>query len=685
VILTVLIALSALLQPVAATQVATPGASPVATPTAGHGIAPSNMDLSVDPAEDFYRFANGGWLDRTEIPADEGAYGVFQELDDLTIEQLLELLDERVAGGDLPEGTDEWKAVQLYAQGTDIDARNADGIDPIQPILDEIDAVTTLEELHAFQRDAIFHWLTGLFNAFVIPDLANSSMYGTYLSGPFFGLPNRDYYLEDDPANEAVREAYIAANTDFLMLAGYNEQEAAATAQAVFDLERQLVEPTLTREQQQDISLFYNPMTIAELQAAYPRMDWDTYLADLGLVGVEQVIVTEKGYLEALDAIVASADLEVLKAYFTLEVFWSFAEYLSEDVERIAFDFQGGALAGVEEQAPLEERVLEDVNAMVPDAVGKLYVEEHFPPEAKAEITELTETLIAAYRARLEANPWMTEETRAAAIDKLDQMVVKVGYPDEWHAYEAVEIQDSYMQSALSGLNAETRRQLDRAGEPVDREEWTVAPQVVNAFYSPQTNSITFPAAILQPPFFDFRADPAVNFGGIGFVIGHELTHGFDLQGAQFDAEGNLANWWSPADATAFQELNDAAVAQYSEIEVLPGVFIDGQITVPENVADLGGTQIAYDGLQMYLDTHGDPGEIDGFTQEQRFFISAATVWREEIRDELLTTQVKTDVHAPAQARATQPIRNMDAFHEAFDIEPGDPMYLAPEDRLVIW
>lgn len=241
------------------------------------------------------------------------------------------------------------------------------------------------------------------------------------------------------------------------------------------------------------------------------------------------------------------------------------------------------------------------------------------------------------------------------------------------------------MQSALSGLNAETRRQLDRAGEPVDRGEWFVAPQVVNAFYDPETNSITFPTAILQPPFFDFRADPAVNFGGVGFVIGHELTHGFDLQGAQFDEEGNLSNWWSEADAAAFQKLNDAVVAQYGAIEVLPDVFIDGQITVPENVADLGGAQIAYDGLQMYLETHGNPGEIDGFTQEQRFFISAATVWRAEIRDELLTTQVKTDSHAPAQIRSTQPIRNVDAFHEAFDIGPGDEMYLAPEDRIVVW
>jgi predicted metalloendopeptidase len=650
-----------------------------------HGIDPRNMDLSVDSADDFYRFANGSWLDRTEIPADSGAYGVLDQLDDVTTQQLLFLLDASAESGELVEGSDEWKAVHLFEQGMDLETRNVQGIEPVQPIFDQIDSITNLEEFNEFQQVAGFYWLTGLFYAFVIPDLVDSSVNAVYLSGSFFGLPTRDYYLEDDESTQAVRDAYVDVCAKFLTYTGYDDAEAHDAAQAVYDLERSLVEPTLTREEQQDISLFYNPMTLDELEAAYPLMDWDAFLEAHGLTGTEQLIVTERRYLEALEEIVSAADLQVLKDYLKLEVFWSFAEYLSADIEEIAFEFNGGVLAGVTGQAPLNERVLEDVNTMVGDAVGQLYVAEYFPPEAKAQITELVETIIVSFRQRLETNQWMTPETRELALEKLEKLAVKVGYPDRWKSYGAVQIEDSYMMSALSALNVEYRRTLDQAGQPVDPTEWTALPQEVNAFYDWFKNDITFPAAILQAPFFDVQADAAVNLGGIGIVIGHEITHGFDLQGSQFDADGNLSNWWTEEDAAAFQELNDAAAAQYSAIEVLPDLFIDGQITVTENVADMGGVQVAYDALETYLEANGDPGEIDGFTQQQRFFLSAATVWREKIRDEFLETLVNVDVHAPASARATQPIRNVDEFHEVFDIEAGDPMYLPPDERIVIW
>jgi putative endopeptidase len=679
-----LTAISSVMPAVAAFQ-ATPDAIQATPMAGGQGIDPSNMDLSVDPGEDFYEFANGGWFDKVEIPSDKGAYGVFDEIDDLTTQQLLSLLDELSGSDEVTEGSDEWKAVQLFAQGVDLETRNEQGIEPIQSILDEIEAIDSLEDFHAFQQKAGFYWLTGLFYAFVIPDLADSSVYGAYLSGPFIGMPNRDYYLEDDEANQAVREAYREACAQFLALTGYTEAEAETAAQAVYDIEHALVEPTLTREEQQDFSNFLNPKTVEELEALYPAMDWQAYFEELGITDVETLSVTELRYMEALGDILAGADLETLKDYVKLEVFWSFAEYLSEDVERIAFEFQGGALGGVTEQEPLEKRVLEDVNSLLGDAVGQLYVAEYFPPEAKAQIESQVDALVVAFRARLENNAWMTDATKQTALEKLDKMGIKVGYPDKWRSYDAAEVEDEYAMTALSALNAEYRRTLEQAGEPVDKSEWGALAQEINAFYDPLSNSITFPAGILQPPFFDYEADPAVNFGGIGFVIGHEITHGFDLQGSQFDGDGNLANWWTEEDAAAFQALNDEAVAQYSAIEVLPGLFIDGQITVTENVADMGGVQVAFDALHTYIDENGDPGEIDGFSQDERFFISAATVWREEIRDEALTTQVKADPHSPAEIRATQPIRNMDAFHAVFDIEAGDPMFLAPENRIVIW
>ena len=664
-----------------------------------HGIDPADMDLTVDPGVDFYEFANGGWLDRVEIPGDKGSYGVFAELDDQTTELLLDLLGRLAANDTLQGGTDEWKAVRLFEQGTDMVARNEAGLRPVAPILDEIEAIQDTTGLHAFLQGSIFRGVEGLLPVLVFPDLEESAVNAAYVGGPFLGLPNRDYYLEDAPGNEEVRAAYVATVAELLGMLGYEAGEAAAAAEAVYDLEYQLAEPTLTREESQNISLLYNPMTIETLGERYPLMDWSAYLETLGLTGTDELIVTEAAYLDALDAIVGTTAMATLKDYLKLQVLWAFSDNLNEELAETAFAFQGRVLGGVEEMAPVEERVLDEVNGLLGEAVGQLYVAEAFPPEAKAQIEELVQELILAYGARLEANPWMTPETKELALAKLAELKVKVGYPDEWRSYGGATIEDSYARSALSAYNAEVRRSLNQAGEPVDETEWGIPPQVVNAYYNLLNNEIVFPAAILQPPFFDYQADPASNYGAIGFVIGHEITHGFDLQGSQFDAEGNLVNWWSEEDFERFQALNDEVVAQYAAIEVLPDLFLEGQITVTENVADLGGVQVAYDALQLHLATEGEPlppppylptiGEREedvlSLSQKQRFFVAAATVWRAKVRDEALQTQVRAGVHSPASVRATQPIRNMDAFYEAFDIQPGDPMWLAPEERVVIW
>ena len=666
---------------------ATPLASPAASPVAGqpHGIQTADMDLTADPAEDFFRFANGGWLDRTEIPADRASWGVFNELNLKTTNQQLDILEQKASSGDLEEGSDQATVVEFFSQGTDMETRNASGISPLDDELAEIDAIVDQASLEVYLVEHAMDGAGGFFVPFVFANLADSSMNAAYLSGPLLGLPNRDYYLEDDPANEEVRTVYVEANTRFLVLLGASETDAAASAQAVYDLEKEMAALTLTREEQQDFSIFYNPTAVADLGTLFAGIDWPAYLETVGITGTDTLIVSELAYLEGLAAIIAQTPLETVTDMLRVQLMWAAAPYVDEETYDIYFSLNGVALGGQQTPLPVEERVLDHVNGIMGDAVGQLYVEEYFPPEAKDQIDALVDKIIVAFRARLEANTWMTTETRDVALDKLDRIGRKIGYPDTWKTYETVEPGEIYVDSFFNGSISETLRQNAKAGQPVDRSEWSALAQDVNAYYDPQNNEIVFPAGILQPPFFDYQADPASNFGGIGYVIGHEITHGFDLTGSQFDVDGNLVNWWSDADFGAFEELQVLLVEQYNAIEVLPGLTLDGQIEVGENVADLGGIQDAYDALLLELDANGDPGPIDGFTQQQRFFIAAAQVWREKVRDEALTTQVKADEHAPGQVRSVQPSRNSDAFHEAFEIEQGNAMFLPPEERIVIW
>ncbi|MCC6315640.1 MAG: M13 family metallopeptidase [Thermomicrobiales bacterium] len=688
--------------------------SAVAQP-ATHGIDVANMDLSVNPADDFYRFANGGWLDRVTIPANRPAFNTFIELSDENRTRQIDLLNAAADSGAYAPESDQGKAISLFQQGLDVETRNRLGVAPIQPILDEIAAIDSVDAYNAFLEGSAFKGVQGTVPVFVMADLNDASMNALYLGGPWLGLPNRDYYFDDDPGNERIREAYLDAGASMLGFAGVPADVAHARAEAVYALEKQLAEPTLTREQSQDVSLSNNPMSVAEIAKLYPGMDWTVYLTDLGVADQDRIIVTEKTYLEQLSPILAGADPAVLRDYLTLQVLWNFSNNLSEEMERVAFEYFGRALRGQEEQSPVAERVLGQVNGLMGQAVGQLYVEKYFPPEAKAAIDALVDEVILAFGQRLDVNTWMSPETKVKAHEKLAAMGVKVGFPDTWRTYEQVELGDSYAASVLSAANSEARRELAKAGHPVDRAEWDIPPQTVNAFYSPLDNQIVFPAGILQPPFFDYQADPASNYGAIGYVIGHEITHGFDLQGSQFDAQGNLANWWTDEDRARFLALNDRLVAQYDAIEAMPGLFVNGQITVTENAADLGGIQVAHDALLHTLETTPGAAAIDAtpliavpaageatpveagatpaarvaveppFTEEQRLFIAAASVWREKVRDAYLETLIKTDTHAPAEVRATQPLRNMDAFFTAFGITPGDPMYLPPDQRVVIW
>ena len=665
-------------------QDATPAASPVAA--FGGGALLPIMDLAVDPGEDFYRYATGAWQDRTEIPADEAVYGVSQQLRDLTRQQLLDLLDRLENSDTLTVGSDEWKAVQLFAQAMDIETRNAQGIEPIAAELEALDAVTNLDELYALIHESyLTNNLGGFYGIGAAPDFADSSVYTAWYGGPSLGLPNRDYYWEETAENAALREAYNAMNAKLLEAAGYESAAASAAAERVYDLEKRLAEPILRPVDYNDPNNYYNPSPVSDLIAANPRFDWPAFLEMLGIPDQETVVVTQLDYLAAVDEILESSDLETLKDYLKLQMLQNTASAMSEDLGRIVFDFYGTTLSGIEEQRPLEERALGAVNGGLGFALGKLYVDEYFPPEAKADIEELVQRLIAATRVRIEALDWMSPETKETALQKLATLRVKVGYPDKWETYENVNIEESLVKTLLSADLADARRNLDRIGGPVDRDEWGMLPQTVNAYYSATNNEIVFPAAILQSPNFDVDADPAFNYGSIGATIGHEITHGFDQGGSQFDAEGNLANWWTDEDRAEFEKLTAEVAAQYSGIEVLPGLNVDGELTIGENIADMGGLQIAYDALQAALGEEGDPGSIEGLTQEQRFFIAYAYSWVEKARDEAIATQIQTDEHAPASVRAVQPSRNMDEFFAAFGIEPGDPEYLAPEERIVIW
>jgi predicted metalloendopeptidase len=644
------------------------------------------MDLTADPRQDFYRFATGGWQDRTQIPPDEGIYGVRQEVEDLTTEQLFALLDDLRQSDQLVVGSDEWKAVQLFAQAQDVETRNGQGIAPITGDLERIDAISSLDELYAFlSGDVLTTNAYGLYGVYVNPDYADSSVYALWHSGPYYGMPTRDYYWVDDEGSDEIRAAYRAMVAALFGFAGYEEERADDAAQRVYDLEKRLTEPILAPEDWTDPAAYYHPRPVADLIAANPDFDWPGFLMALGAPELDTVIVAEGAYLDAVDDIVAATDLETIKDYLKLQVLLNTSDWLTEEIGKATFAFYGTVLDGVAEQAPSEERALDIVNRYLGFALGKLYVDEYFPPEAKVHIEALADELVAATGDRIEALDWMTAETKEAALAKLAAMRIKVGYPDTWRTYEGVSIEESLAQTLLSANIAERDRWMTRAGKPVDREEWFALPQEVSAYINDSNNEIVFSAAILQPPFFDYEADLASNYGGIGTIIGNEITSAFDDYGAQFGPDGNLANWWTDEDHARFETLTSGVAAQYSAIEVLPGVNVDGELTITENVADLGALQIAHDALQTALAEVGDPGAIDGLTQDQRFFIAYAFSWAAKARDEFLRTQVMTDWSAAPHVRGMQPMRNMDEFFAAFDIAAGDPMYLPPEERIVIW
>lgn len=656
--------------------------------TEPHGIILANMDTTVSPKVDFYNYVNGNWMKNTEIPSDENNWGGFTILRKKTAENLLSILDKAKKSEKYGPETDQAKALMIYKSQLDTVARNKAGVNPIKPTLEKIEAVKTVEDFQNLIFENSVTVSQPFIGMYAMANPSNSAMNSAYIIPGSLGLPNRDFYTNTDPASEKIRGQYVDHITRMLQFLGDSEQSARAQAQTILAFETKLATPRLDKVASRDFRNFNNPRSIAELQQMLPQIKWEEAFHDLGVTKkLDTVIVMQPKYMETLKQVFSKPDFETWKTVTRWSTLNNSAGMLTTEIEKANFDFYESTLKGTQKQKPANERALSTVNGSVGEALGQLYVDEMFPPEAKQKAETMIANVIEAYKDRIKTLDWMGDSTKVKAIAKLDNFRVKIGYPDKWKDYSSMEVKEgnTFYDNMIAVHNWNMQDNYDKIDEPVDRTEWGMSPQTVNAYFNPFNNEIVFPAAILQPPFYDYKADEAVNYGGMGAVIGHEISHAFDDSGSRFDANGNLVNWWTETDLKNFTERGNKLADQYSNVEVLDSVFINGKFTLGENIGDLGGLLGAYDGLQRFYKKNGRPENIDGFTPEQRFFMSWATVWRTKSRDEYLQNQVKTDPHSPGRIRATQPLVNIDAFYEAFDIKEGDSMYVAPENRVRIW
>lgn len=652
---------------------------------ADKGLDISLMDKSVRPQDDFYNYVSGTWMKTAKIPSDKPTWGSFNKLADDTDNNSMTILNSLLKDK-FADGSEGKKIQDLYATYMNMEKRNADGIKPIQENINKIDAIKNLTDLQNYLTAVTKDGDNTFYGWGVYSDLKDSNMNAVYLGDASLGM-GRDYYQKVDVKNTEALAEYQKYVASMLKELGYKNADAAA--KGVVDYEKSIAKNLLTNEQSRDNNLQYNPKTIAELSTLVKNIDLASYLKKVG-VNTDRVIIGELGYYKNFDQLVNAKNLPVIKDYLKFHMINGGASYLSEKLGDTKFAFYGKYLRGQQEQRALNKRGYELINGSLGEAFGKLYVEKYFPAEAKAQMVELIDYLKKSFAVHINGLAWMSSTTKEKAMTKLNKFTVKVAYPDTWKDYSKLNItpesKGGNLYANLQNIAEwQYNKDLAKIGKPVDKTEWGMTPQTVNAYYNPVYNEIVFPAAILQPPFFNPKADAAVNFGGIGAVIGHEISHGFDDSGAQFDAEGNLVDWWTPEDKANFEKATKALAAQYDKYEPVKGTFVNGTFTNGENIADLGGVNIAYDALQMYLKDKGNPGVISGYTQDQRFFLSWATVWRTLSSEKYMVNQVKTDPHSPGYFRSFGPLTNVDAFYKAFDVKPGDKLYKKPEDRIKIW
>lgn len=652
------------------------------------GIEVQYMDTLVQPQEDFYNFVNGNWMKQTEIPDDRTRWGGFQVLRKQTDDNVLQILNEAKQSGEYAATSDQGKAITLFDQMLDTLARNEAGIAPVLPLLEKIEAVANIQDVQDLMASHFSSIETPFFGFSAYADPDDSSINVGYITTGSLGLPERDYYLNEDEESESIRQKYIAHITRMLQFLGDSEADAKAQAELILAYETRLAAPQLSKVERRDFRNYNNRYSIEEVSNVTPSINWVKLAEDLGIKEkLDVVLVMQPNYMQELEKVFAEGNVDDWKVLMRWATFNASASTLTTEIDKANWDFYSKTLSGAKKQLPIEERALSVVNSSVGEAVGQIYVEKMFPPEAKAKAEEMIDDVILAFQKRIQNLEWMSEDTKLKAVEKLDKFTVKIGYPDEFKDYSDLDVSPdkTYFENRLAVSEWNTKENLNDVGEPVDKKEWGMSPQTVNAYFNPLNNEIVFPAAILQPPFYNYKADAAVNYGGIGAVIGHEISHAFDDSGARFDGDGNLNNWWTDEDLEEFTQRGKKLADLYSSIEVLENTYINGEFTLGENIGDLGGVLGGYDGLQLHFEKHGRPENIDGFTPEQRFFISWATVWRTKIRDEALKTQVKTDPHSPGQQRAVVPLQNIDAFYDAFAITPNNAMYIAPEDRVRIW
>jgi len=649
------------------------------------GIDTQFIDHSVRAQDDFFQYLNGTWLKTTEIPQDKSSWGTFAKLRDDVLPQLRSIIEAAEADKKHKAGSDAQKIGDLYASYMDEKQLDALGV---KPLAGELNHIRAIKDKKAFPR-LIAHLseigASAPYGIYVSQDARASSVYAVGIAQSGLGLPDRDYYLKKDDAEMAsVLAKYQAHIAHILKLAGHGEPEASA--QAIVALETALAEAQWTKVENRDPVKRYNKMGLQELAALSPGYDWQGALAAAGVAGkTDYVIVNQPSYLTAFNGVLEKTDLATWKAYFEWTLLRRASPYLSHDFADAHFAFFSTVLTGVAVKPPRWKSAVGLVENSLGEVLGKLYVAQHFPPERKARMEVLVQNLLASYKTSIDALDWMSPETKTEAQAKLAKFTPKIGYPNKWRDYSALAIKkNDLIGNAMRASSFSHLRMVEKLGKPVDREEWGMTPQTVNAYYNPSKNEIVFPAAILQPPFFDARADDAVNYGAIGAVIGHEISHGFDDKGSQSDGDGNLRDWWSTQDRANFKLKTDALVKQYDAYSPVKGYHVNGALTLGENIADNSGLAIAYKAYKLSLGGKAAP-VIDGLTGDQRFYMGFAQVWRAKVRDKQQIVLIKTDPHSPGQFRANGTLVNQAGFYEAFGVQPGDQMYVAPEQRVNIW